>query len=294
MKTQYIEPIKLHFLSVLLPFLLLGSVGFSYGQSKHEVSGYVKGQISRLRTEVLQQKPGKEVGLGAGVQYSYYLSDNWSIGTGLEYQAFQGNLKIETLQDAYQTQDLEGEPFEFRYKATNYREQQMLGFLNVPLTVQYETSGDLRFFVAAGAKVGFGIQSEFEAAANSLVTSGYYEQYNVELHSPEFAGFGDFGAYETRNSELDLNTSYSAVLEAGIKLLLPSERSFYMGIFLDYGLNNILEQGQRNVVDYRSETPTSFGGSSLLSGVNNTSGSAFAEEVKPLAFGLKFRYAFGF
>ena len=291
MKTNTIRSIKPLVLSALL---LLGCAGFSRAQSKTEVSVAVNGSFSKLDYEVLGHNNEMESGWGIGLQYAHYFNKNWSIGTGLEYQSYQGTAKIASLQDAYATEDLEGEAFEFRYTATNYEEQQRASYLNLPLKLQYETSGAIRFFVAAGAKVGFNLRSEYQAEANSLVTSGYYPQFNAELHAPEFAGYGDFGAYRFGSSPLDLRTSFLATLESGVKFLLESQRSFYLGLFLDYGLNDINEKaGEGNIVEYSSENPSSFSGNSLLTAVNNSTAVAYTEEVKQLAFGLKLRYAFG-
>ncbi|MGB8704548.1 MAG: outer membrane beta-barrel protein, partial [Gillisia sp.] len=224
---------------LLLLMIVFGTMGKVYGQSKNEVSFYLKGLFSKLDYKVLQDKNNMENGLSLGAGYSYYLSENWSIGTGAELQYTQGAAYLSTIEDTYTTADIEGEQFEFRYQMENFREHQYAYFLNVPLKIQYETGNIIRFYAAAGAAVGFVLQSEYNAAASSLNTSGYYPQYNAELSAPMFAGFGDFGRLNTARSNLELQTNLVLNLETGVKLMLENDHALYMGLFLDYGLKDI-------------------------------------------------------
>ncbi|UJH91699.1 outer membrane beta-barrel protein [Antarcticibacterium sp. 1MA-6-2] len=241
----------------------------------------------------MNDKNNMESGLGVGVHYAFFFSNNWSLGSGVEYQYYEGTAKIDALQDFSKAIDIEGENFDFRYSAVNYNEQQYASYLNIPLIVQYETSGNIRLFLAAGAKIGFNIKAAYEVEASSLVTSGYYSQYDAELKNPLFAGFGNFGKYETSRSSLNLSTSYIASGESGVKFLLEGEQSLYMGLFLDYGLNDISKNEGKDVIAYDNQNPTSFIGSSLLESKNKITSKDYISDVKTMSFGLKLRYAFG-
>ena len=279
----------------VLLMLALGIIGSSYGQTKNEVSFYLEGSFSKLDYEVLQENSDLENGFGFGVGYSYYLSENWSIGTGAEMQYFEGSTYLSSVEDAYTTTDVEGEEFEFRYRLKDFRENQYAYYLNVPLKIQYETGDVVRFYAAAGAKFGFVIESEYEASASSLTTSGYYEQYDAELNAPEFAGFGDFGSMSSSRSKLGLATNLVLNMEAGVKFMLENDRAFYMGLFVDYGVKDIQpEENQENLVTYASEEPVNFINGSVLSSMNKKSINKYVDEVKTLAFGLKIQYAFQF
>ena len=277
---------------VLMLAIVLISAGKSYGQSKNEISFHLKGPFSTLSYEHEQDEQNMGNGLGAGVSYSRYLSENWSLSTGAEVQSFQGNVHYESITDSYQTTDIEGEEFEFRYSLQNFSEEQSAYYLNIPLKIQYETTGQIRFFAAGGAKVGFNLKSEYESEASSIVTSGYYQQYDVELNAPEFMGFGEFEDIDSSKKPLDLNTSYMINLEAGVKFLLQNDRAFYMGLFVDYGLNDLKgESSYRNLISYNTEDPTSFPSNSILNTANKTDGNEYIDKVHSMAMGLKIRYA---
>ncbi|WP_189605462.1 hypothetical protein [Salinimicrobium marinum] len=280
---------------ILLLMLVCGIIGSSHGQTKNEISLYMQGSFSKLDYEVFQENSDMENGFGFGAGYSYYLSENWSIGTGAELQYFEGSAYLSSVEDVYSTLDMEGEEFEFRYQLKDFRENQYAYYLNVPLKIQYETGNITRFYAAAGAKLGFEIQSEYEASASSLTTSGYYEQYDVELSAPGFSGFGNFGPMNASRLELGLVTNLVLNMEAGVKFMLENDRAFYMGLFLDYGLKDIKpEENQGNLIAYNSEDPVDLMNGSMLSSINNKSFNHYVDEVKTLAFGLKIQYAFQF
>ena len=200
-----------------------------------------------------------------------------------------------TVEGSYIIQDGEFEEFEFRYRATNFSENQEAYFLNIPVQVQYETSGTIRFYTTAGIKAGIVLSTKYQSSASSLETSGYYSQYDVELTSPEFAGFGEFRELGTSWSEPKLTTNFVAHMESGMKLMLENNNSLYMGFFLDYGLNKIQPDHTRaKLVKYNNRNPTDFTLGSILTASRDGNSSQFVNEVRTIAFGLKIRYGFQF
>ena len=175
----------------LLVILTVTGLSLS-AQTNNEVSLYVKGPNTKLSLGDFKRSSDIETGIGVGLNYAYAISDHWSVISGVEYQKFSGNAYFDTLTDSFGTVDAEQESFVFNYAFSQLKEQVDAEYLNIPLKVQYETLGDIRFYAAAGVKMGVTISAKSESNAGSLQTSGYYEQYNVELEAPMFMGFGDF------------------------------------------------------------------------------------------------------
>ena len=279
-------------LTMFVLFLAMGWHGFS--QEKNELSFHLKGQFSKLTYQVTGEKTNLENGWGVGINYSYYLWDQWSIGTGAEFQTFSGSFSADSFSGNTMATDSEGDNFEFRYTLNNYNEEQSAYYLNVPLKLQYESPGNIKFYGSLGFKIGFLMDAKYETNSTLLETSGYYSQYDVELKDPQFMGFGEFGNYKTGKKELDLTTNYVANLEAGVKVQYSEVSALYLGLFLDYGLNDITkETNSQSLVGYDSESPTEFRSNSLLNAHNNFN-LAYVDEVKTIAFGLKVRYGFSF
>jgi|26BtaG_2_1085354.scaffolds.fasta_scaffold00435_8 hypothetical protein len=298
---------RLSALKILMIAIILMGVGRTHAQSinelartenkkagfKHEVSGHLKGPFSGLQSKHDQDKSSLKKGLGFGVNYRYYLNSTWSLSTGLELQKFKGEVSYNFIEDAYQTTDSEGEEFEFRYAVQDLTEEQSASYLNIPVKLQYEGHGKIRFYAAGGVKIGMHIKSEHETSISTLKTSGYYSQYDAELHAPQFMGFGEFTNIKSGKKELNGKTNLAIEIETGLKFITANNRAFYVGLFLDYGLNNIIANNyQQNLVSYNSEDPTAFISESILTSANKKKGSAYVDKTHTLAYGLKIQYAF--
>lgn len=263
--------------------ILLGTIN-SYSQDKkHEFSIAVGGPFSYIDAEI----PGKVVegnGFSAGLRYSYYLNEGLSIGIGAEYQSYNSDLAIQSVYGSYNTVDSEGDAFQFRYRSTNIREEQKLGYINIPLHIQFETPGTTKLYIGGGFKVGFAINGTYDSTIQNLTTSGYYPQYNVELFAPAFAGFASTNNVTSGKQDLDTDVSYSATIETGVKQMLGDKNSIYIGLYLDYGLNNIYDNSKKPLVEYNAEIPVQLKQNSVLD-------SPFADNVRLVSYGLKLRFA---
>lgn len=289
------KPLSL--LRLTLPLLIWGAVLTATAQEHQEISVYAQGPFSKLDYELMGSKSDMEssFGVGLGIQYAYKLSENWSLGIAAQYSSFEGKASIANLQDAYAATDAEEEDFEFRYTATNYVEKQYLNYVNIPISIRYMSSGTtIRFYAATGFNIGFDIGATYDATADHLATSGYYEQYNVELKDPQFMGFGDFD-YSTGKKDLNVKNRYALHLESGIRFPIDNGTFYQLGVYVDYGLNDLNEErGTQNVIGYNAEEPTSFRSNSLFNATRKSDNQPYIKEAKSLSFGLKIAYGLGF
>lgn len=277
--SNYISPLT----TTIAFLLLLGINSYSQGK-KQEFSVSLGGPFSFL-TYNIGQEAVQGNGFNAGLRYSYYLNEGLSIGLGVEYQKYSSTAKAGWYTGQYTTTDAENESFQFRYKVTNLREEQNLGYINIPIGIQFETDGTSKLYLGAGAKIGFAVNGTYETTMQNLTTSGYYPQYNVELFAPAFAGFASTNDVRAGKQDLKTDVSCSITAEAGFKQVIGKKQSLYIGVYLDYGLNNIYDkEGGKNLVQFNPEIPVNFNYNSLLD-------SPAAGDVKLLSYGLKLRYA---
>lgn len=276
--------IRNYITSISIVTLLLGTCLNSYAQDKkQEFSISVGGPFSFLKYNTSGDVvPGN--GINAGIRYSYYLNQGLSIGIGVEYQTYSSDLKYSFFSGQYNAVDAENEAFQFRYKATDLREKQKLGYINIPIGIQFETPGTTRLYLAAGAKIGFATNGNYESTFQNLKTSGYYPQYNVELFSPAFAGFESQNNLKTSKQDLKTDVSCSVTFETGVKQNIGTRSAIYVGVYLDYGLNNIYDKENKNLVQYNPELPVQLQYNSLLNSSN-------ANDIRLVSYGLKLRYA---
>ena len=227
----------------------------------------------------------------AGLRYRHYLNEQWSVSLGAELAQYKGTSKIDNIVGTQQTTDAEGDAFEFRYTATTYREDQKLLFVNIPITAQFETQGRTRFYIETGGKIGFSAKANYTSSIGQLQTSGYYEQWNAELHGPLFMGFGTQTGLRSKETDIDVKTALFATIETGVKYQVNNVSSLYLGVYLEYGLTDIFGEPTHNsLIEYQRETPSNFGYNSVWNSENNVLSSV--DNYKLFTVGIKLGYAF--
>lgn len=272
------------YLSVLFFWMISPVFG---QQAAHEFSFYAGGGPS-----LLQYNAGSSFNAGglAGLGYRYYFSQRWSVGSGAEFEVYHSRISLDRLSGSSDARDAEGSPFEFRYEAQKYQESQRAFYLAVPLNIQFETGhSNTSWYMNMGGKVAYNIQARYQAEIPSLVTTGYYPEWNVELADPAFMGFGQWTDRRSGKNDFTTKTAFLLSGETGIK----RHNGFltYIGAYADYGLNNILKAGERSaVILYMTDTPTRFSYQSVANSLNGD-GSPWARKLNLVSFGIKLRFA---
>ena len=264
------------------------STQMSFAQSKSEISLVASGIFSKLDYDTqeayLDQARSGSFGLG----YSFYFNRQWAINIGAEYESFKTNLIYSALQLSNNAVDIEGETFEYRYTAEGYDEEQKLNVINIPLTLQFQTDGDeTKFYARVGGQISLINDAEYSTSIRNLTTSGYYPQYDAELFDPQFMGFGRYNNVSQESQDLAFDTSFAAVLEAGVKREIDNLGSLYIGLFCNYGLTTLRTDTEAaNLVEYNTENPTDFTANSVLQ-------TDRAEDIRLVSYGIKLRFAIG-
>lgn len=267
-------------------FLLSSCTAFAQS-TQHEFTPYVSGVFSKLNYGQATWDTKNHPKANFGIDYRYYLSPKWSIGTGVGLQFYSADLKLSSLESSQKATDMEGDDFEFRYQGTDYREKHRFRYLEIPLNLQYETSGfQTTWFVNMGGKAAFNLSSFYTVDIASLKTTGYYQQWNVELSQPAFAGFGEWSNVSQSKKELDRKTAFFLSAETGLKgrlLGLPLRIS----VFVDCGLNNIMgKMEEGNPVGYQTADPANFSYTGITREAGKQMGK-FDGTLKPFNVGIK-------
>ncbi len=264
------------------------STQISFAQSKSEISLVASGIFSKLDYDTqegyLDQARSGSFGLG----YSFYFNRQWAINIGAEYESFKTNLIYSALQLSNNAVDIEGETFEYRYTAEGYDEEQKLNVINIPLTLQFQTDGDeTKFYARVGGQISLINDAEYSTSIRNLTTSGYYPKYDAELFDPQFMGFGRYNNVSQESQDLEFDTSFAAVVEAGVKREIYNLGSLYLGLFCNYGLTTLSTDTEAaNLVEYNTENPTDFTANSVLQ-------TDRAEDIRLVSYGIKLRFAIG-
>ncbi|MBK5720332.1 outer membrane beta-barrel protein [Dysgonomonas sp. Marseille-P4677] len=258
------------------------------GPSKHEISFSISGGLSTLRYSGDFGSMKNCIGGSFGIGYNYYLSKQWSVGTGLELSLHNAQITLDDYSDSYSSNDGEYD-FEFRTVVTNYKEKQEALFLNIPIHVHYLTPilKNHHFFVGSGFKFGIPVSGKYEILNASISNSGLYPIWSGEkdliLNTQEFMGFGNF---ERQNIKDDISLKIACLLsiETGIKWQLDKAFSFYTGGYFDFGLNDISKKGKK-LIEYKIDESENFVNNSVVN-------TKVIGKAVPIAAGIKIRLSF--
>lgn len=264
------------------------SAQMSFAQSKSEISIVTSGIFSKLDYDIQDGYLNNSRNGSFGIGYSLYLNRQWAINIGAEYESFKANLIYGSLQLSSDAVDIDDENFEYRYTAERYDEEQKLKVINIPLTVQFQTDGDeTKFYARVGGQISLINDAEYSTSIKSLTTSGYYPQYDAELFDPQFMGFGRNKNVSQESQDLEFNTSFAAVVEAGVKREIDNLGGLYIGLFCNYGLTTLnADTEATSLIEYNTENPTKFTANSVLQ-------TDRAEDIRLISYGIKLRFAIG-
>lgn len=273
---------------------------------RHEISIWGAGGLSTLFYDPDFDDRSPKLGGAFGLGYTFYFSKNFGVLIGAELAFYNAKIEVDGLTDNYETydrswyvdpnpefvSDVNGERVNYRSRVDNYEEKQRMMNVNIPLALQYQTSGKHKFFASLGFKLGIPVKGKYEVSDDAVfTTSGYYYNTNQELKDQIDLGYGRF---ENRGfkEDVDFKLSYMGTVEAGVKWRLSSRLSLYTGAYFEYGFNNVIDKDDNQFVEYNQTNPKDFSvNPTLTSQFTRDGGSteSFADRVAPLAVGLKVR-----
>lgn len=226
---------------------------------------------------------------GISVSYMHPLNQSWKIGLGGEFGFYTLSKKLDTYQGSYMAVDPEGQDFEFRYRISDYAEDLKGSYIGIPVKVQYEglRIGISKFSIYASAGLKYQLYSKVKSTQRlgNLSTSGYYQQWDAELHNPADAGFGDFGS-RSLERKFKLESGLFALGEVGVKYALSKHQSLYLGIYGDYDLLSS-GSGSHPLVAYRSQQKEHLDIKSVLDSDSDK------YKLRMFTLGIKLKYAIG-
>ena len=224
----------------------------------------------------------------AGLGYHFFFNSHWGIGTGANFAIYNGGISIDKYnQQQAATNILTGNKFDFLLTSSDYKEAQQAMTINIPLMLQFQTRGKTAFYAALGGKVAIPVSAKSQSEGK-FTTTGYFPDWNMTYDNLPERGFVTNQAFPENKTDIKLKTAFMASAELGVKWRLGKKTSLYTGVYVDYGLNDILEKEtaeNNNLVVYQPNTPAQF--------AYNTATNSYAKQMVPVAGGVTLRLAFG-
>ncbi len=283
-----------------IAYILVASSLFAQEeQSQHEMTVNLGGGLSALKYKL--ESGDNKLGLGGsvGLGYTYFINNQFGITTGVEANYYQSEYSNDKLIGSYTTADPQNASEYFRLNYTYnkpYNETQSALFVQIPLMAQFQTEGYHKFYVAAGGRVGFPVNTKYKTDASDVTISGYYSHEGTTYEGTPNAKIHGFGTYSSPDTDgkLSLKTAFMASIELGMKWALNDNFALYTGVYGDYGLNDIQKTKDKGTVTYHHDNGTASQSThNYLTFDNSVTSTSTVEKITPMTFGLKLRLSFG-
>ena len=254
----------------------------------HEFSVNIGGGTSSFQTQPTQGKDLMKLTGTAGLGYHYFFNPQWGIGSGLNFAAYKGGITIDKYDGKQETVNtVTGHTFEFMVSSSNYNETQQTTIITIPLMAQYQTEGETAFYAALGFKAGIPVLTKSQSKG-AYTTKGRYSNLGITYEDLPDYGFVTNQPFPKNKTGFGLRPAFIASTELGIKSRLDESTFLYIGIFVDYGLNNMSKKGDKannGLVVFQSDAPAQL--------AYNTAVGSYAKKIAPLAVGITIRFSYG-
>ena len=249
----------------------------------------VQSGIDNIKSDVQGVSASTMFGGALKVGYIYSLTNHVGIGSGIGFSQYKQRLFLNqgsTTLSSFEV-DATGSAFIYNVTTGDYRENQTLQAIQIPLFLQYKKNinkgVDLNF--RAGAKYFLPINYKIESSANFVRGSAFYPDLNLTINNfPEY-GFGNQTNY-TVSGEYKTQGVIMSSFEFGFTFKLSEKNALYVAIFTENSYGSILNQERSE--SYVGYNPTSIS-DRKPNGLYSTAKDA---KIQPVSVGLTLGFNF--
>jgi len=264
---------KKHFILVF-GFLLCGAL------QAQETGSYINfnvgGGLHNLSYNLQNGTQKGQFGYTLNAGYSYFFTPYWGLHTGLGFQSFNS---LSTLNYLSSTPDIDsqGDSYLFKANYNNWQERQQVLFMDIPLTIQFKFPVTKKFglLTSVGGQISIPVNTSFKTTGGEIVTTGYYEKWNVEMSGMPQHGFSTYN--KEFNGKLSVKPSIMGIADLGGLYKLNEKLDLYVGGYINYGLNNILKTDSKLIL--QPNAPDGI--------YNGVLASSLTTSVTPVSVGVK-------
>jgi hypothetical protein len=242
-----------------------------------QFSIYGAAGMSGLKYKVERGSVSPEFGYGGGLGYAISMNSSWEIGLAAEFTMFKSKASFDAFSDRYEHGTGEGRSL-FSYALNGYTETQSISMVSIPVTIQYQTTGRVKFCLAGGAKLGLPVMAQANINPGTVSASGEYEYEGQTYTNLPQHGFPEGTKLPETKRDIELQYSVAATFETGMLI-----RKFYIGAYLDYGLTDMQKTKDNHPLEYQNSSTL------VHNSVLNTN---LVDKINLFSVGLKIKIRF--
>lgn len=233
-----------------------------------------------------------KVGYQINAGYSYFFNSHWGGQIGLGVQYFNSTSTLNFIDSVSNLIDSDGDKYKLYMKFNNWIEKKQCLLLDVPLSLLYRSSINrkMSLLVSGGVKISFPIITSSNLSGGNIVTSGYYPDYDLTISDMGSDGFPvitdntDTYYYLKKDTDFSLKPTYMLLFDLGIMRGLTRSIDYYIGGYVNYGLNNIRKNTNKSILVYEGYNSNL---SKFLFDYNGSASTVQTDKILPVSFGLK-------
>ncbi len=247
--------------------------------SGHSVCIHIGGGFHTHQYKVEGGERRPQPGGLAELRYQY-VPNKWGFATGIQISSYQSHIR---LNNTFGKETLHGDNnlnYQLNTRFVNWEESQNTWTIEIPISLLYSNYFSERWGIqfGLGATLIAPIKGKYQTLGGSHSTSGYFESTDVEYEDLNNHGFlTKEGEYSDALN--NLKNCLGVHAELGLLRAMGKQSSFYMGLYLHYGVSNFIKP-QGNPIFEQGE-------------YNGLFKSDMVEKVKPFKAGIKLGFQFG-
>lgn len=214
--------------------------------AKKSVYFNIESGLHSLRYDLANGDKENKQGYTFNLGYNHFFLPNWGVKSGLGFSTFKSKAILN-----YKTNkasvDTDNESFNFRTQYSDWNEQQNLLLMDITLGLIYQLpiNEKWKFQFSFGPKLSFPVQAKYQTTGGVIKTTGYYQQYNVILSDMPQHNFKSLTEFP--DNDIHINTVISAFADLGGVYKINEKFDLYLGAYIDYGLNNIIDAQNKSL-----------------------------------------------
>lgn len=252
-----------------------------------ELNVWLNGGRQGLAYNVQNGQSSLLAGGSLGLGYTFPIARHWGILAGVTGGFYGTKTTLNNTTFTSGQVDNTGSAFEYGVQTVGYKETQRFFSFGVPVMLQYHTTGPkTQWYFNGGGKLLLPLDVKVKSSAQSLVLSGYYPNYNLELSDLPQHGFGTDNGWNG-STTYKLRTTGALVAETGLSFPLSHKTRLYTGLYFEYGVSNSKRKNTATAfVPYNPNGVTDIQAGTVLN--TSTTGDA-----RFLAYGIQVKLGFG-
>ena len=230
----------------LFSLVLLLAATAQAQEKQHYMYGTIGGGSNSISYNLKNGNTKGGFGCSLNLGYILFFNETWGLSTGIGIQWYQATGTINYL-DSSPSTDTDGDNYDFRTYYNNWKEKQKIVLLDVPVGALYHKQFKKIYGLLAclGFKMSVPVKPAYEAAGGDITTTGYYQQWNVELEDMPQHNFTTITSVP--GSDFSAKMVFSLYADLGGTYKINKNLDLYAGPYFNYGLNNLINKSTKKV-----------------------------------------------